>query len=69
MQCVDANKYTSSLPGCAMLIEYSGFLRPEKVGYQPRSDEKNLYNEFVTWHPNFENLQDISVEVEASQTN
>ena len=67
--CVDINKYTSLLPGCAMLIGYSLLLRPGEVGYQPRSDEKNLYNKSVKWHPNFENPQEISIKVDASKTN
>ena len=52
-----------------MLIVYSLFLRQGEVRYQPRSDEKNLYNESVTEHPNFESPQEISTEVEASKTN
>ena len=69
MYCVDTNKYTSLLPGCAMLIGYSLLLRPGEVGYQPRSNEKNLYNRSITWIPNFDNPQEISIKVEASKTN
>ena len=36
--------YASLLPGYAMLIGYSLLLRPGEVGYQTRSDERNLYN-------------------------
>ena len=60
MYFVDINKYTSLLPGCTMLIGYSVLLR---------SDEKNLYNKSVTWHPKFENPQEILIEGEASKTN
>ena len=67
MYCVDINKYTSLLPGCAMLIGYSLLLRPGEIGYQPRSDEKNLYNKSITWHPNFDNPQEISMKVDASK--
>ena len=52
-----------------MLIRYSLFLRPGKVGSQSRSDEKNLYDKSVTCHPNFDNPQDISIKVDASKTN
>ena len=69
MYCVDVNEYRSLLPGCAMLIRYSLSLRPGKLGYQPRSAEKNLYNEYVTWHPNFENPEEISIKVVASKLN
>ena len=69
MHCVDINDHASLVPGCAMLVEYSLLLRPGKIGYQPTSDEKNLYNESVTWQPNFENPQEISIDVEASKTN
>ena len=65
MCCVDINKYMSLLPESAMLIGYSLVLRPGEIGYQPRSDEKNLYNESVTWHPNFENPQEISMKIDA----
>ena len=53
MYCVDVNKCTSLLPGCATLIGYSLLLRTGEVGHQLRSDEKNFYNKSVTWHPNF----------------
>ena len=52
-----------------MLTEYSLLLRPGEVGYQPRSDEKSLHNECVTWHPNFETPQDLSMKVDAAKTN
>ena len=52
-----------------MLTGYSILLRPGEIGYQPRLDEKNLYNESVTRHPKFENSQEISIKVEASKTN
>ena len=61
---VDTNKCTSSLPGCAMLIVYSLLVRPGEVGHQPKSGEKNL-----TWHPNFEPPQEISIQKDASKTN
>ena len=44
-------------------------LETGEVGYQSRSDEKNLYNKSVTWHPNFENPQKTSIEIEATKTN
>ena len=31
--CVDITKYTSLLPGCAMLIGYFPLLRPTEIGY------------------------------------
>ena len=69
LYCVALNKYTSLLPGCAILIRYSLLPRPGEVGYQPRSDEANLYNKSVTWHPNFEHPQEISMKDDASKTN
>ena len=67
--CVDTKSYTSLLPGCAMLIGYCLLLRPGEIGYQPKSDEKNLYNRSITWHPKFEDPKEISIKVEASKTN
>ena len=52
-----------------MLIRHSLFLRPAEVEHQPESGEKNLYNESVTWHPNFEKPPEISIKVDASKTN
>ena len=67
--CVDTNKYLDLLPGCAVLIGYSLLLRPGEIGYQPKSKEKNLYNNSITWHPEFKDPKEISIEVEASKTN
>ena len=51
------------------MIGYSLLSRPGEMRYQPKSDEKNLYNRSVTLHPNFDNLQEISMKVDASKTN
>ena len=48
MYCVDINKYTSLLPGCAIFIRHSLLLRPVKIRYHTKSDEKSLYSESVT---------------------
>ena len=52
-----------------MLIRYFLFLRPGEEGCHQRSDEKNLYNKSVTWHPNSENPKELSLKVDASKTN
>ena len=52
-----------------MLIGYSLLLRPGKVGYQTRLDEKNFYNECNRWHSKSKDPREISIEVEASKTN
>ena len=44
-----------------MLIGCSLLLRPGEIEYQPKYKEKNLHDESVTWHPNFENPQEISL--------
>ena len=69
MHCVDVNNYTSSLPGCALLIRYMLPLTPGEVRCQPNLDEKSLHDESITWHPKFENPQGISIKVKASKTN
>ena len=67
--CVDTKSYKSLLPGCAMLIGYSLLLRPGEIGFQQKSEEKNLYNKSIKWHPKFADPQEISIKVEASKTN
>ena len=51
-----------------VLIEHFFLLRPGEVGSLPGSDEKNLLNESLTWHPKFEDPLEISIQLEASKT-
>ena len=44
--CVDINKYASLLPGCAISIKCYLPLRPGEVRYKPKSDGKDLHDEF-----------------------
>ena len=69
LYCIDNNNYNDVMIGCALLIGYFLLLRPGEVGHQPRSHEKDLLNNAITWHPSFHFPEEISIEVEASKTN
>ena len=67
MYCVDRNKYTSLLLGCAKLIEPFLFLRPEKMKCQPKLPEIDLIPDFIQRHPKFEYPLESLIKVKASK--
>ena len=69
MYCVDIIKYTILLPACAKLIEYFLFLTPEKLKCQPKLLKNDLQDDFVQWHPKFEDPLESLIKVKAFKIN
>ena len=69
MHALNIRNYTDAMRSVALLTAYCLLLRPGAIGFQKRSQEKNLLNKSINWHPSFENAKEISIKVEASKTN